>query len=208
MIKLRLHNFGKRFQHQWIFQGIDINLNENDKLLVNGFNGSGKSTFIQTLSGFQTLSEGSVELIYNDKKITDDNFFKYISFTAPYVDLPELFNPIELLRFLNSFGYKKIHFSEHDFFDLIGLSKSTNKPIKYFSSGMKQRLKLGLSFLSESPILILDEPTSNLDSAGIEWYQNMLNSRSQNRILMVATNLPEVDLNQYTHSILMGISVK
>jgi ABC-type multidrug transport system ATPase subunit len=203
MIKLTLQNFGKRFQHQWIFKGIDFVLNENDKLLVNGFNGSGKSTFIQTLSGFQTLSEGKVEMEINDELIAPENFFKHISFTAPYVELPELFNPIELFHFLNSFGYKKIKYTENDFFDLIELSKSKNKPIKYFSSGMKQRLKLGLSFLCESPILILDEPTSNLDSVGIEWYQNLLNLHCKNRLVIVATNMPEVELSQYTQSVIM-----
>lgn len=208
MIELSLQNLGKRFQYQWIFKGIDLKLKENDKLLVNGLNGSGKSTFIQTLSGFQTLSEGKSELIINGKKIQPEHFFKFISFSAPYVELPELFNPLELFRFLNSFSYKKIICTENEFFEIVGLSKSINKPIKYFSSGMKQRLKLGIGFLSDSPLLILDEPTSNLDASGIEWYQTMLNLNSKNRLVIVATNLPDIDLNNSTHKLLMENSKK
>src|SRR5690606_34997503 len=68
------------------------------------------------------------------------------------------------------------------------LEKSMNKQILYFSSGMKQRLKLGLCFFSDVPLLLLDEPVSNLDKTGIAWYQHLIQAYGSNKTIFICSN--------------------
>jgi len=72
--------------------------------------------------------------------------------------------------------------------DILNLEGSRNKLIKYFSSGMKQRLKLALAFCADTPMLMLDEPTSNLDTQGIDWYLSLVEKFSENRLTIICSN--------------------
>src|SRR5690606_28190701 len=72
--------------------------------------------------------------------------------------------------------------------ELLGLERSADKEIRYFSSGMKQRTKLALACCSDTSMLFLDEPTSNLDSQGVEWYHQLIQKFSKDRLIIVASN--------------------
>ena len=72
--------------------------------------------------------------------------------------------------------------------DLLGLAKSQDKALKYFSSGMKQRTKLVLACCSDTPVLLLDEPTSNLDKQGMAWYLQLIEQFSAERMLIIGSN--------------------
>jgi ABC-type multidrug transport system ATPase subunit len=80
--------------------------------------------------------------------------------------------------------------SKEDVLSFAWLEDSAQKQVKHLSSGMKQRFKLALSFLSATPLLILDEPTSNLDTNGINWYLERLNSVLQDRLVVICSNQP------------------
>ena len=75
----------------------------------------------------------------------------------------------------------------------VDLSASAQKQIRYYSSGMKQRLKLGIAFFSHTPALLLDEPTSNLDANGIALYHQLIKKYSTGRIVIISSN----DKNEY-----------
>eukprot|EP01136_Pigoraptor_vietnamica_P033068 Opistho-1_new@95582 len=109
-------------------------------------------------------SEGTVSFQDGDKTLEVDSFYQHISITAPYLELIEDYTLSELLAFHIKFKPLRDGLSISQFIDFIELPQAKNKEIKYFSSGMKQRVKLGLSFLSDCEILMLDEPTSNLDN--------------------------------------------
>ena len=153
-----------------------------------GSNGSGKSTLLQVLSGYMPLSEGIINYEINDNNIEIDNFYKHLIIAAPYLELIEDFTLTELLAFHIKFKPLKNNLSIADFIDYIELPKAKNKEIKFFSSGMKQRVKLGLAFLSDCEILMLDEPTSNLDAQATNWYLRNVQEYSQNRLLFICSN--------------------
>jgi ABC-type multidrug transport system ATPase subunit len=202
MINLALINLGKRFNHHWIFRNISIEIPAGKKLLITGNNGSGKSTLLQTLSGFQNASEGHTEIKLNNQLVEAAKFYQCFSFAAPYSELPELLTPKEIIDFQSKILHKSLTVKKKEFLEKTFLNKQANKPIKYFSSGMKQRLKLGLAFFSKSPILLLDEPTSNLDEIGINWYQELLNgNETMDKITIVATNQIASDIPDYDYSI-------
>ena len=182
-----LKNAGRRFNQEWIFRDITYQFITGGKYAILGPNGSGKSTLLSMLMGNLTPSEGIVSY-HADKPIPVEELYKYISFAAPYLDLIEEFTLQETIQF--HFKFKAFHkgMNADTVLDRLGLAKSQDKALKYFSSGMKQRTKLALACCSDTPILMLDEPTSNLDLQGMKWYKELIHEFTENRLVMVCSN--------------------
>ena len=123
----------------------------------------------------------------NHKTYTD-KIYKQVTYTSPYIGIFEEYTLEELLKFYTALKPLKPGIGVAEFIEIIELNHAQNKAIKHFSSGMKQRVKLGLSILSETPILLLDEPTSNLDKKAIKWYQRIIQDHLNDRIVVVASN--------------------
>jgi ABC-type multidrug transport system ATPase subunit len=181
-------NLGKRFNKEWIFRALNLDFQVNHAYAITGPNGSGKSTLLQVLSGMMPLSEGSITYSEQKKNISSDEIYKYLSVASPYMELIEEFTLAEHLEFHSKFKKLKNGISEQDLIRILQLQSSKDKEIRYFSSGMKMRLKLGLAFYSDTPILLLDEPTSNLDTKGIEWYQNEIKNNLKDRLVIICSN--------------------
>jgi len=192
---ISLNNLGKKFGKEWIFRKLSYEIVPDQKLLILGGNGSGKSTLLQVISGFVTPNEGMVEYAFldspeiNDKqKIENDKIKNQISFASPYLQLVEDFTLTEMIEHTKLFKPFVKNISSNEVMELIQLQPSKNKFIKQFSSGMKQRLKLGLAILADTPILLLDEPVSNLDKNAIQWYKDLISSYTGNRTVIVCSN--------------------
>lgn len=191
-MKITLENTGRRFNKEWIFRNVNQTFSNNEFVSVLGANGSGKSTFLQLISGFLIPSEGKV-IYENEKLIEVDEIYKSISIASPSLELFEELTLQETIDF--HFKLKKIGdgLKTNQLPELMQLKGNEKKQLKYFSSGMKQRVKLALAILSDTSILLLDEPTSNLDRNGIDWYKNIIDQHKNNRIVFVASNKVEDD---------------
>ena len=183
-------NLGKKFRNEWIFRNLNYKFQSGEAYTFIGANGSGKSTLLQVLSGFMPHSEGFISYEINEKSLAIDNFYRYLVVAAPYLELIEDFTLTEIIQFHVKFKPFKNNLSTTDFIDFIELPKAQNKEVKFFSSGMKQRVKLGLAFWSDCEILMLDEPTSNLDANATDWYLRNVQTYSQNRLLLLCSNQP------------------
>jgi len=184
-------NLGKKFRNEWIFRNLNYEFQSGETYTFVGANGSGKSTLLQVLSGFMPHSEGTINYKINGQKtLAIDNFYKHLIVAAPYLELIEDFTLTEIIKFHVKFKPFKNNFSTTDFIEFIELPKAQNKEVKFFSSGMKQRVKLGLAFWSNCEILMLDEPTSNLDANATNWYLRNVQTYSQNRLLLLCSNQP------------------
>jgi len=190
MLSIRLDQAGKRFQYEWIFKNISLALEPQAKVAITGSNGSGKSTLLKCMAGLIPLTEGKVSYIYDDKEIPESEYFTHLAVSAPYLELPEEFSLEELLNFHFKFKQKIGSLSLNEMMDIMYLKDSKNKQIQFFSSGMKQRLKLGLCLFSQVPLLLLDEPTSNLDQRGIDWYLEMIALYGELKTIMICSNDP------------------
>ena len=184
-MKLLLENIGKRFNKEWVFRGINEEISKNNHIVVKGSNGSGKSTLLKIISGYGIATEG--RMVVDDGQFDLTQLYKKVSISAPYIDVPEEFSLEELVRFHASFKTIKIdHNSKlHEVFDLPNVG---TKMIRDYSSGMRQRVKLGLAIYSNSPILLLDEPLSNLDEKGMDWYSTIMKEHIKDRIVLVCSN--------------------
>lgn len=187
-MKIELEQIGRRFNREWIFRKINYSFCLGKSYAILGINGSGKSTFLQVISGSLAPSEGKLSYSFNDKSIDVEQIFEHLSIATPYLELIEEFTLAELLNFHFQFK-KRIHnLNNEQIIGLLDMEKSKNKQLKYFSSGMKQRVKLILAFCSDTPILLLDEPTSNLDEQGIQWYKKLVSDFTKNRLTIVCSN--------------------
>jgi ABC-type multidrug transport system ATPase subunit len=189
-MQISTQNLGKKFSNEWIFKNLNHTFQSGASYTFVGSNGSGKSTLLQVLSGYIPHSEGVIEYSMDNKKIEVDSFYKHLIIAAPYLELIEDFTLTELLEFHVKFKPLKNNLSIAEFIDFIELPKAKNKELKFFSSGMKQRVKLGLAFQSDCEILMLDEPTSNLDAQATDWYLQNVQEYSQNRLLFICSNQP------------------
>lgn len=182
---IQLENIGKKFRNEWIFRNFNNTFQSGESYTFVGRNGSGKSTLLQIISGILPANEGAVIYEIETKKIEAENIYKHLNFAAPYLELVEELTLAEAIDFHKKF--KQLPEKEI-LLDILELKPQANKPIKFFSSGMKQRLKLGLAFYSETEILILDEPTSNLDKNGIDWYLKHIEQSSKNKLILIGSN--------------------
>lgn len=190
MLSVELKEAGKRFQRDWIFKKLDLNLYSGMRLAITGNNGSGKSTLIKCLSAQMPLTEGKMSFSLDQKEVSPEEIYKHLVIGAPYLELPEEFTLNEFLKFHFQFKKPEGNIGTTELLNLLYLENAINKPISFFSSGMKQRLKLGICFFSQSPFVLLDEPTSNLDEKGIQWYRDMISRFGKNKCFVIASNDP------------------
>jgi ABC-type multidrug transport system ATPase subunit len=185
---IKLNQIGRRFNRDWIFRGIDYTFNGGETYAILGPNGSGKSTLLQVLNGSLSPSAGNINYFYRDAAIEVEQVFQHLSLAAPYLELIEEFTLNEMIDFHFKFKNHKPEIDKAAIIELLNLPGSTNKLIRYFSSGMKQRLKLALAFCADTAILMLDEPTSNLDTQGVDWYLSLVQQFAKNRLTIICSN--------------------
>lgn len=188
MIRIQLDNAAKRFQYEWIFRNLSLEIPANSNLAITGGNGSGKSTFLKAIASLNPLTEGNLKYFLEEKEILGEDIYNHLTISAPYLELPEEFSLLELLKFHFKFKKPISGLSFENMMEIMYLETHRNKPINQFSSGMKQRLKLGLCFFSNASLVLLDEPTSNLDEKGNSWYLELVQKFSLNKTLLICSN--------------------
>jgi ABC-type multidrug transport system ATPase subunit len=188
LIAVSLNKAGKKFGREWIFRDLSYQIAAGSKTVILGGNGSGKSTLLQVISGFITPNEGQLIYHLGGNNLSDDAVHRHISFASPYIQLVEDFTPVELISHVSEFKPMINGMKAEEFLDTVQLMHARDKLIRQFSSGMKQRLKLGLAMLSDTQLVLLDEPVSNLDPAGIEWYRGLTAKFLDQRTIVVCSN--------------------
>ncbi|CAL1520572.1 ATP-binding cassette domain-containing protein [Chitinophaga sp. MM2321] len=185
---ISLNQIGKRFNYDWIFRRVTLTFSEGQHYAILGPNGSGKSTLLQVISGAIQHNEGTLLYSTPEKPISPDAFFRYCAIAAPYLELVEEFTLTEIITFHLQFKNFLPGITPAKAMQLVGLEKAAGKQLRNFSSGMKQRIKLALAIFSDVPVLLLDEPCTNLDIAGIQLYQQLINEYGGNRLIIVSSN--------------------
>jgi ABC-type multidrug transport system ATPase subunit len=186
--QISLQDVGKKYNYEWVFRGVNHTFQQNEHTVIRGGNGSGKSTLLQVVLGSTVASEGELTYSADGKEVKVEESIGLFSLATPYLELVEEYTLIEML----DFHQKMVGFREgltiDSIIETLYLTSSRNKAVKYYSSGMKQRVKLGLALLSNTPFVLLDEPTSNLDTTAIGWYKDLVEANKQDRIIMVCSN--------------------
>jgi ABC-type multidrug transport system ATPase subunit len=185
---ISLSDTGKRYNRDWIFRHLTYQFEAGKSYAITGPNGSGKSTLLQVLSGNTMTNEGKIEWQLNGKVLSEENVHKHISICAPFLEVIEEMTLNEFLHFHYSFKPFISGISIADIVGITGLDNAVNKQIRYYSSGMKQRVKMAQCIFSDTSVVLLDEPCTNLDAAGIELYHILIKNYCTNRIVVVSSN--------------------
>lgn len=187
-MQIQLEDIGKRFGNEWIFKNVNYTFHTPGSYALLGSNGSGKSTLLQVIAGAIMSNKGKTTFTLNGKEIADEDVFRHIAFCSPAMELPDDFTLTEQLDF--HFGFKAIknNFTTTQLIELLQLEAHRNKPLKSFSSGMRQRVKLACALFAQTSVLLLDEPCTNLDEMGITWYRNMVEQYASRQLIIVASN--------------------
>ena len=187
-MEIQLENVAKKFNKEWIFRNVNLNLSQADITAVIGPNGSGKSTLLQIIAGSLLQTQGNINFFHQGKSIEADHIYKYLSLVAPALSLPEDFTLMEFVKFHFNFKRLKTGQDINELPDIFKLEKARDKYIKNFSTGMKQRLKLGVAFYADTPLLLLDEPATNLDLMGFDWYLGEIEKVINDKMIFVCSN--------------------
>ena len=185
---IQLEQTGKKYNREWIFRGLSYTFTAGKKYAITGPNGSGKSTLLQTIAGSTVLSEGNIKYSTAGQELAPENAFKNLSICAPYLTLIEEMTALEFLAFHESFKSFMPGITLSNILEIIELTSAANKQIRYFSSGMKQRIKLAQAIFSEVPVLFLDEPCTNLDETGYALYQSLIQNYASHKLIIVSSN--------------------
>lgn len=186
---ITLKNVGKKFRDRWVFKGLDFHVNAGEKVAINGHNGSGKSTLLQIIGGYVSASDGKVIWETHQGTINDDVIYRHIALASPYMDLIDEFTLNENIEFFIRLKPIRKGITISDIVKATGLKDAAHRQFRYFSSGMKQKVKLTLAFMAASELLLLDEPLSNLDQSGYEWYREMASNYSEGKTVLVCSNM-------------------
>lgn len=189
MISLEVKNLAKSFGFRKVFQGVNFLLKDRESLVIVGRNGSGKTTLLRILAGLLRPSKGEVIICSEGRTVKGVERKKQLGFVAPDLCLYDELTALENLEFLSK--VQGLHFSKQKLRGKIedaGLKDRGDDLVSSYSSGMKQRLKYALALLNAPQVLLLDEPGSNLDEAGILLLDKIVEEQKGRGILILATN--------------------
>lgn len=182
-------NLSKKFRQEFVIRDFSHQFKDGNSYAITGPNGSGKSTLLQLIAQFTLPNSGKIEMTGIDPELV----YSQITYAAPYVELIEEYTLTEHLAILVKNNYLPSSIDIDTLEEFIDLQPDRFKLIKNYSSGMRQKLKLGFALLSERPVLLLDEPTTNFDEQAKQWFFNRLNDQRHKLIIIASNELREIE---------------
>lgn len=189
-ITFSIESVSKEFNRRIIFENISFSLSQQNSLAITGRNGSGKSTLAKILCGLLAPTKGKISLFKNEKEIPAADIHRHVGLVSPYITMYDEFSGMEnLLVFahIRNLGSTADGDPER-LLRQFGIYERRNDEVRTYSSGMKQRLKYAAALLHHPEILILDEPTANLDEEGAATVHKLMRTQTGVGILIIATN--------------------
>ncbi len=182
-MEILVQNLSKKFRQEFVIRQFNYTFQSGNSYAITGPNGSGKSTLLQLLAQFTLPNTGTVEM----SGVDPDLVYSQITYAAPYVELIEEYTLAEHLEILSKNNYLPSSITLETLERFIDLQPGRYKLIKNYSSGMRQKIKLGFALLSERPVLLLDEPTTNFDEQAKNWFFERL-EQQRNKLIIIASN--------------------
>lgn len=195
-----LDKITQKFPGRKVFRDISIEVEKGEKLVITGPNGSGKTTLAKIIGAIMRPSSGIVIIELGGKTFSGSDIIHHIGLVAPDLFLYDELTGAENIRFFASVGDSQAE-DIPAMFSRYGLDGRENDLVRSYSSGMKQRLKYMLALIRKPPLLILDEPTVNLDEAGKTMVEAII--AGHDGITVIATN-ERADLEYADKKIILG----
>ncbi len=192
MWKIVATKITQQFNQRTIFKDISFELKSGESIVFVGPNGSGKTTLIRIICQLIRPRGGEVTFYRGDSEIPQDQLYPYLGLVGPYLQLYNNLTALENYRFFAKIRGLEIEISQFkNLMETFGLRGREMDELSSYSSGMLQRVKYVMALIHQPPILILDEPTSNLDDKGTQVVYELMQTQKKDKILIIATNEPE-----------------
>jgi heme exporter protein A len=193
-LRVRLEQVGHRFGTRRVFTGIDLEVASGQICTVTGPNGSGKSTLLRIVAGLLAPSEGTVTVTVDGRAQSPTERRCFLGYVSPDLTLYRELTAAENLQFFARLSGRTLTRDELiERLTQVGLRGRGRDVVGTYSSGMRQRLKYAFALLARPPILLLDEPSANLDVSGIAIVESLVaaqRSRPGGGLTIIATNEP------------------
>jgi len=200
-MKLILENISRSFPGRKVFSNISAVVEKGEILVITGPNGSGKTTLIRIIGSLLPPTSGKVVFNNEDKQFSGSDILRYVGIVAPDLFLYDELTANENIRF-----FARVSGISRGNFDgelaKFGLQGRGDDMVQSYSSGMKQRLKYILALMKQPPLLLLDEPTSNLDEQGKAVIEDVI--KKHVGITVIATN-EDSEINYGSRKITLGL---
>ncbi|MCK4893133.1 MAG: ATP-binding cassette domain-containing protein [Calditrichae bacterium] len=182
----------QRFNRRLIFENISFEVSSGHSLAISGPNGSGKTTLVKIICQLLRPTAGKMLIKNEDELITSHEIYPYLGLVGPYLQLYHNLTAFENYTFFSRIRGRTVDTQEFkSLMGQLGLKSREFDEIRTFSSGMMQRLKYVMAIMHHPEILLVDEPTANLDEEGSEIVYELMESQKKKKILILATNEPE-----------------
>lgn len=184
-------NLAKVYGYRKLFSDVSVVIPDHSVFVVLGHNGAGKTTLLRILCGLIPATAGHVQVTLDGKALTKSEKRAQIGLVSPDLELYGELTALENLEFFA--GVRGLHFNlgkAREMLEFVGLQGRGNDYVSTYSSGMKQRMKYAYALLHHPHILVLDEPTSNLDEKGVELADTVIRRQRESGIVIMATNEP------------------
>jgi ABC-type multidrug transport system ATPase subunit len=182
-MEILVQNLSKKFRQEFVIRQFNYTFLSGNSYAITGPNGSGKSTLLQLIAQFTLPNTGTVEM----SGVNPELVYSQLTYAAPYVELIEEYTLSEHLEILLKNNYLPAAITLDLLEDFIDLQPGKFKLFKNYSSGMRQKIKLGFALLSDRPVLLLDEPTTNFDEQAKNWFFNRL-EQQRHKLIIIASN--------------------
>ncbi len=191
-MRIVVRNLEKRFNARRVLRNVNFEVSAGESLVITGPNGSGKTTLIKLIGGLLSPTRGAIEFYDLDRKVDPSSIYQYIGLVGPYLQLYNDLTAWENLTFVARAREGRVNRERIlKLLEWVGLRGREHDPLKAYSSGMLQRVKYVAALYHEPPVLLLDEPTANLDEAGKQWVYELMEGYRRDRVLILATNEAE-----------------
>ena len=204
-LSITASGIGKRHGRTWIWRNVELEVQAGETLALLGANGSGKSSLLRVLCGFDAASEGHIDWHIGPDASSREALPGHIGYCAPDQDLILELTVREQVDFHRSCRVSDPALDTMRVIDLALLEGKENRRVGELSSGMRQRLALTLAFTTPSSGLFLDEPTSHLDKAGRDWYHRLTEEHRHDRTLIVASNHNDAEVPSGARNLTLGL---
>jgi len=190
-ISISFSDVAKRYDLRVVFRSVSGEALPGEALVITGPNGSGKSTLLAILCGLLRPTKGDVRYLRQDgDDLPRDEWGRHIGVVAPSMAVYEELTALENLRFYARVRGLSIEEAEHRaLLERVGLDPDRVTPVRGYSTGMAQRLKIAQALLHSPSVLFFDEASSNLDPSGQDWLEEQVRSLiDEGRTVVLATN--------------------
>ncbi len=172
---LKVTTLSKYFNLSPIFRDFSLTVNSGEKIGLNGPNGSGKTTLLKMISGITTIDSGEIQINGLEVNPEQTNSRKNVFYLGHSVGLYPGLTGQENLEFMAGL-YSQSTSTIPDILSKVGLGTNDSKLLKFYSQGMRQRLKLATALVIDPNVLLLDEPLTGLDPDGIQLFETILSN--------------------------------